>query len=70
MVHFGCVRWQGGMRMACHSATNLVSGNYLSGDVYPMKSDVYLIVGICIFLHRCTCVAYIVLEFCSGSEHL
>lgn len=48
----GCVRWQGGMRMACHSETKLVSGNYLSGDVYPMKSDVYLIVGICIFLHR------------------
>lgn len=66
MVRFGCVRWQSEMRMVCHSEMNLVFGNYLNGGVYLMKSDACLIVGIRVFLHKCTCVAYMCLSFAPG----
>lgn len=40
------------MRMACHQETNLLFGNYLHGDMYPVKSNALLIVGICVILQN------------------
>lgn len=56
--------------MACHSETNLVFGNYLNRDVYPIKFEACLIVGICVFLHKYTCVAYMYLSFAPGLNTL